>query len=126
MITSIWFQLVLVIVSACQLTETFRHGSIFSRLRAWLENRGPFWEGLVTCGFCFSHWAAAIAILLFLLHNLMLAKGYILNPFFLILLWLTAIRGANLLNDLTKKWSRSPSSDRIPAIEIDMDDKSED
>ena len=103
-----WFQVVLAAVSTCQLTETFRHGAIFSRARAWVESRGQFWDELVNCGFCFSHWAAAIAILLLSGHWLISPLGLAIDPFLAIMVWLTAIRGANLLNDFTKTWSRSP------------------
>lgn len=118
----LWLQIVLAAVSACQLTETFRHGSILARFRAWLESRGPFWEELVGCGFCFSHWAAAIAVLLLLGHNLMDSAGFTYNPFLLTLVWLVVIRGANLLNDMTRQWSRSPSADDVDVAPLEMTD----
>ncbi len=34
--------LLLAVLAACQITETFRHGSLFERPRAWLESRGDF------------------------------------------------------------------------------------
>lgn len=122
-----WLQLVLVIASTCQLTEVFRHGAILARFRAWLESRGSFWEELVGCSFCFSHWAAALAVLLLLGHNLAVSMEFAYNPFLLMLIWLTATRGANLLNDLTKRWNRSPSADdvNVPLIEM-TDDEPED
>jgi hypothetical protein len=123
---SLWFQLVLAIVSTCQLTETFRHSSLLRGLRAWVESRGPFWEELVGCGFCFSHWAAAIAVLLLSGHWIVSSAGLAFSPFLVIMLWLSAIRGANLLNDLTKQWSRSPSGDDIEIDPVTITEDPED
>lgn len=110
-------------MSTWHLTEVFRHGSIFSSLRAWIESRGLFWETLIECGFCTSHWMAGIStFILFLGHLVCAQRGHAINPFLLLMVWLSATRGANVLNDVTKKWNKSPSREDIEIEEINLDD----
>lgn len=117
-----WLLIVLASVATCQLTETIRHGSIFAGLRARIEARGPLWSEWIGCGFCFSHSAAAMAVLLIAGHLVLSSRGWIVDPFVLALIWLTAVRGANLLNDLTKTWSRSPSGKDIDVDNVELHD----
>lgn len=44
----------------------------------------------------------------------------------LIMIWLTGIRGANLMNDLTKQWSRTPSRDGLMLPDLDSIEPFED
>ena len=117
-----WLLIILASVATCQLTETFRHSSVFAGLRARIEARSPFWSELVGCGFCFSHWAAAMLVLLIAGHLLVSSSQWLVDPCLLTLVWLAAIRGANLLNDLTKAWSRSPSSEGPQVADLELND----
>jgi len=121
MLIPVLLQLILVVLAAWHLTEVIRHGSLFSSFRAWIESRGSFWSELIDCGFCFSHWPAAVVVVLFAGHLVISSWGWELNPLFLLLLWLATVRLSNLLNDTTKKWNRTPSSLNTAEIEEDMD-----
>ena len=115
--------IVIAILAAWQVGETFRHGSIFERLRGKIEARGSFWSELISCGFCFSHWSSAFVVLLVVLH--FLCVGFWENNIFIYtLLWLAIIRSSNLLNDISKKLgiNRTPKSeDLLKSFEKDME-----
>lgn len=117
-----WLQIVLAIAAACQLTETLRHGSILSPVRAWIESRGAFWSELIGCGFCASHWPPVFTTLLLAGHHWCAASGYVINPFILIIIWFATVRGSNLLNDLTKQWSRTPPRDELNILNLENED----
>lgn len=116
----VWLQIVMVLMAACQITETARHGALFQPLRARLESCSAFLNDAINCGFCFSHWAAALAVLLLVGHHLWPITP--VDPFLCTLVWLSATRGANLLNDLTKKWSRTPARDDVPLPDFSLKD----
>ena len=108
------FDFMLVALCACQLTEVVRHGSIFAPTRAYLEAKSDFLSKLISCGFCFSHWAAAVSICLLGLHYSWVKVPVVpVDIFYGILLWLAATRVANLLNDFTKPWSRTPTEELV-------------
>jgi len=127
MILPFWLQIVLAVFASCQITEVIRHGSIFAPLRARIEARGPFWADLIGCGFCLSHWASGFVTLVLLVgHYIMELFGYPMNPFVAVLVWLVVTRGSNLLNDLTKQWSRTPSGDELEIIPLGDEDFEDD
>lgn len=103
-----WLILILAGLTTCQITETFRHGSIFEPIRAKLESSSEFLNELINCGFCFSHWAGALTFILVLGHYISASFGVTHNIFFCILIYFSCIRLANLLNDGTKFFSRTP------------------
>lgn len=124
MILPFWLQVIFAVFATCQLAEIVRHGSIFAPLRARIEARGPFWADLIGCGFCFSHWASGFVTLVLLVgHYIMESGGYPMNPFIIILIWLAVTRGSNLLNDLTKQWSRTPSGSEIEILPLGDEDR---
>jgi hypothetical protein len=89
------------ILATTQAIEIFHHGSIMADLRAILQSDGDdFIHSLATCMFCLSFWVAIIVVL-----------WWCLLPwtFFRIPIYALAVsRGANLLNDLTHGFSRTP------------------
>ena len=94
-------------LASCQLVEVLRHGSIFGWLRDAAQAAEQAPKGLrwvltplraLNCPFCFSHWAAAICV----------GLVFCGTPGLIVLLWLSATRAANLVNDLTKTWNRTP------------------
>ena len=110
-------EIVISFLAAWALTETARHGTILERPRAWLEARGGLIAEWISCGFCFSHWAA------FLSSG---ASLYVFEEFWdsktiikLLLVWLCSIRLSNLGNDLTHCWCRTP---RMEEIKFDAED----
>lgn len=67
---------------------------------------GGFIPDLMTCMFCLSHWVAAAVVV-----------AWAWNPFGVPQLVLTAFaatRGAQLTNDLTKRWCRTPDQRNPP------------
>ena len=116
MLVPYWLLFVLAALTTCQITETVRHGSVFASFRAWVESRGDYWAELIGCGFCFSHWAGVIAALLVSGH-LVFGSQISIDPFLFVLFWLSAVRSANLINDLTKAFSRTP----VGLVPIDFD-----
>jgi hypothetical protein len=101
--------LLLLPLASCQLTEVLRHGSIFGWARdaaLWADEL-PWYARVpltplraLNCGFCFSHWATVICI----------GLVFCGEPGLWILAGLAATRVANLINDLTKPWSRTPGT----------------
>lgn len=93
--------LLLLPLASGQLTETLRHGSIFGWLRAWgawaVRQRGlrgalVYPLQVFTCGFCLSHWTAAVAV--------GLAVGTLWIPALeWVLVWLAVIRVSNFISD---------------------------
>lgn len=118
----ILIDIVLLALAACHLTEVFRHGSIFDKVRAKLESINDFCNELVNCGFCFSHWASALVVFCLYVGHKWLESTWVVNPFILIIVWLTVTRLANLINDITKSISRTPSSFSIEDIQLEDKD----
>lgn len=113
---SFWMLFVMTALSTWQIGESFRHGSIFESVRARIESRGDAWAEWVQCGFCFSHAAAALAVFLAGGHVAVTRYGMAFNPFTAVLLWLSAIRTANVLNDVLKPYCRTPTSVTLPEL----------
>lgn len=95
-----WMMWPCAVIATWHLTEVLRHGSIFEPLRAYAD-LAPRWMlpiRALACPFCTSHWAALAALLA-------LCSGFIGH---LLLIWLTTVRIANVLNDVLKPWCRTP------------------
>ena len=95
---------------ACwQILEIWRHGSIFDRPRAWLEVHEGFFVDLLLCMFCLSNWVgplcvAGVFVVAFGPDNF--EWHYLIAlPF----LGLAVARLANLFNDLSRGFSRTPN-----------------
>jgi hypothetical protein len=88
--------------------EAFHHGSLFARMRGWLEARGGFCSELLLCPFCLSYWtgmafAAAVSAW---------ETGLELQPRLLLLwpiYWLAITRLSNVFNDLCRPFCRTPN-----------------
>lgn len=117
------FDLIIVYLAGMQLVELYHHGSLFSStgaipLRAWAERQTGhenrivrYLANLLTCPFCEAPWACAIV-----------ALGWRWGgPLaWLIVFAIAASRLANLTNDLTHKWSRSPFGDSRSEEELEI------
>lgn len=100
-----------------QAIETWHHGSVFKRSRAffrsWKKSRYGIvrWSAeLISCMFCLSHWVGVL-----------LVAGYFhmgWNPIVHTFVWtLATVRLAQLGNDLSHNWNRSPPGDVVPEDE---------
>jgi hypothetical protein len=88
--------------------EAFHHGSLFARLRGWLEACGGFVSELLLCPFCLSYWTGAVLAVVISAWE----SGLELQPRLLILwpiYWLTITRLSNVLNDLCRPFCRTPN-----------------
>jgi hypothetical protein len=96
--------------------ETWHHGSLFSRARAWLEVRTGLCSELMLCPYCLSHWTA-------MLVSAVLAAGFDIAVFHdnrVVLLAPVALaitRLSNLSNDLCRRWCRTPGR-HDPDVEL--------
>lgn len=80
-------------------------------MRARVQSRGGWIADVLSCGFCFSHHAAAAAVVLLVLHYAAAARGWIVDPGLLLLIWLASTRLSNLCNDITYNRCRTPGRD---------------
>lgn len=101
-----------------QAIETWHHGQVFARprsyLRGWTASRWFVvrWLGdLVNCMFCLSHWVGFVIV-----------AACVLKPdnvyVQIAVQTLAVVRVAQLGNDLTHHWHRSPPSDSITVDEL--------
>ena len=103
---------VVLALAVSEIVEIWHHSRLFAGLRAWLEVQyGPVPE-LLLCPFCFSVWVAGAVFLLSQAGDALYAAHA--EPWgLLIQLGLQALalaRAANLLNDVTHRWCRTPGS----------------
>ncbi len=100
--------LIILVLATGQTIETWRHGSLFEEKRAEIEVWEDGWrKDLLRCMFCLSHWAAALMVFLFGLAALLDSPLSWLVQFPVYVLAVT--RGAQLLNDVTKRCCRTPN-----------------
>jgi hypothetical protein len=118
-----------------QLVELYHHGTLFGRsgafpLRAWAEDRADwnilldnfavepreiqtkvvhYLAVLLSCPFCEAPWACGVAAVLWLFGG---TVGHV------VVIALAASRLANLVNDLTHGWCRSPQEDAEEVSEV--------
>jgi hypothetical protein len=121
--------LVVAALAAWQAVEVWHHGSVFDRARARLELKTGFWVDLLQCPFCLSVWVGMVTVLtvhpgdtvppLVDLGWVSRALSWVVSQFILLLWWvvhgLAVARLANLGNDLTHHWCRTPR----PGAEIE-------
>ena len=107
-------QVLLVATAAWQVVEIVRHGSIFARFRERVRFREDFWSDLLACGFCFSVWVAGLTDLFVTLAVSLSMPSDLKAAFCYAALWpvrtFAASRLANLGNDLTHAWCRTPGT----------------
>ncbi len=93
-----------------QAVEIWHHGSNFAGLRARAELMDNRLGYLLLCMFCLSNWVAYVVALLVLSARLDPAFGWLVA---LPVYALAVARAANLGNDLTARWCRTPKPDKM-------------
>lgn len=98
--------LVVLALAVWHAVEVYHHGSIFANLRDWFQTRVWDWLAMLTgCMFCLSFWISLVLTVWWLLAtywpDLMVGLR---SPIYM----LAVCRLANLLNDLTHPWCRTP------------------
>lgn len=112
-------------LAGSQVVETIHHGSIFGAFRDWTRDRAlsRIWVvaklgELFSCPFCFSHWTCAVMVIwLFSVP----AGSLLVWPVYAF----AATRVAQLINDLTSDFCRSPNRDEV-SVTLDDDFEDED
>lgn len=54
--------MLLVALATATVTVTVTRSSLFQPLRVWIKARTTFIKQLISCSYCFSHWAAAALV----------------------------------------------------------------
>jgi hypothetical protein len=92
-----------------QAVEIWHHSSLLATVRARVE----LWDNVLSrglsCPFCLSNWVAGLLAL-----ALTIAESRGLSWLALPALALAVARLANLGNDLTRTWNRTPKFNRLP------------
>jgi hypothetical protein len=88
-----------------QIVEIWRHSQLTAGSRAAIETRSDMVAGWLSCPFCLSPWVA-----LFCFAGLTLTQGiwFVGDVFTMVISSLATSRLANLGNDLTYSWNRTP------------------
>lgn len=100
--------LIILVLATGQTIETWRHGSLFEEKRAEIEVWEDGWrKDLLQCMFCLSHWAAAVIVFWFGLAALLGSSfsWWLQFPVYV----LAVTRGAQLLNDATARFCKTPN-----------------
>ena len=84
-----------------QTVEVLHHSKLCYDLRIRMEKVGGFMGDVTSCPFCLSHWVA-------IFYGIGLGIPVLNQPIFIWLLLLAAVRLANLGNDLTWSYNRTP------------------
>lgn len=93
------------ILATTQAVEIWNHGSIFATRRAKLEVSDSWIASLLRCMFCLTVWVSWLTCLSVLAFNWLPGLFFPLKVF---VYGLAIARGANLLNDFTHEWNRTP------------------
>lgn len=105
--------------------EVWHHSSLFAGWRAWFEVHDKFLSRLVLCPFCFSMWVAFVAMP-FAMPKIEPTKHFSDDPAvwvwygahtagFMLMCAFAVARLANLGNDLTHSYCRTPRDRGVPA-----------
>ena len=101
-----WFDIVILVLALNGSMEVYWHSEmpLLTRWRARLQAGSGFFSQLGRCPWCSSHWVGMVVV------GLLFAPGcyYAWWPGKWVLLWIAIVRAANLLNDLTHNWHRTP------------------
>ena len=102
MFPTTWLELLIGVLAVAECIEVARHGSVwpFAGLRAWAQVSNVWLARLWRCGFCLAPWTAA---------GILLAWGWQDPVSRGLIAALAVARAANLLNDLTYAYCRSPN-----------------
>lgn len=98
--------LVIAVTCAGGLAEVIRHGSIFEEWRSRHETANTRLKPLLMCGFCFSHWSAAITVVLMTPWIVWPGRWWA-YPGYLTAIWFSVTRLSNLVNDLSYRYNRT-------------------
>src|SRR5690242_3491560 len=94
--------LIVVGLATMQAVEVFRHSTLqpVAELRAWMESQDDWLiPELRHCGWCLSIW---VALILYLAFHM---------PILCLIVWALAVsRVANMLNDWSYEWNRTPKA----------------
>lgn len=110
--------LLIAALAVWHVVEVFHHGSVFATVRARLELSERFFARMMLCPFCLSVWAAFVATP-FALPRIEPTKHFDDQPLvwawyglhgfgFMAMVAFAIARLANLGNDLTSEWCRTP------------------
>jgi len=113
----IWL-LLLAVAANWQLVETWHHGELFARARAWFEARGGLSAELVGCPFCLSHWTAILVTAV--VAGSELSNHGSVDWWLVPLFWLAVVRLSNLANDCTHAVCRTPRRYKELAQEMEQ------
>jgi len=105
------FDFVITVFATAEVIEIWHHSHLFANLRAQVEVHDGFWSQLIKCPFCMAPWVALM------LSVWEWAKNSNNFPVSLLVFALAAARAANLLNDLTHSFCRTPKSNAIEEAE---------
>lgn len=95
-----FIDLIVLSLAVWEVIEIWHHSSLFSNWRAKIELYDNWFCRLLTCPFCLSVWASVLFVLLFV-HSIWIVT-YIL----------AVARLANLLNDMTYNFCRTPKENK--------------
>lgn len=105
-----WLEIVVMALASSQVVETYRHGSLFQKLRQSAANaseRGHLVAKLLSCPFCFSHYPPLFfALWCGIANRSDWARWQ--EHMWLVPVWLAVIRVSQLINDLSHERCRSP------------------
>jgi hypothetical protein len=114
-----WLEIAVAALATWQAVEVWHHGSIFAGARAWMELKTGFWMRLLLCPFCLTVWVSTAFVLVLMTERQGTPEGWftfiIWAPFYLLRMFvygLAVARLANLGNDLTHRWCRTPGGSR--------------
>lgn len=93
------FEVVIVGLATWQAVEVYHHGSIFADTRARFEAKGGFFADLLACPFCLSVWVGVLFAGMYMSDYVWLVSPVV---------GLAASRLANLCNDLSRSYNRTP------------------
>jgi len=118
-----WIELLVLVLAVNEMIELLRHGEgpghLLARFRAFLDESSSGIARMLRCGFCLAPWlgGALVCWLYWLLPNYYEATDHSppVDPQAIRLTWislygLAIARAANLLNDVTHRWHRTPGS----------------
>jgi hypothetical protein len=102
------FPLIVAALATWQAIEVWHHSSLTSGLRARSEAGVGFWADLSRCAFCLSNWVGPCCVLILSLAASWWPLAWCAWPAAIIVHGLAVARLANLGNDLTKAYCRTP------------------
>lgn len=100
--------LIIAVLATSAIVEVFRHSHLLSEWRVYWNTTPHFCSRLLRCGFCLSYWAAGAVVIGLMGPATAWPQCRASQLAYLVAAALAAARAAQLLNDLTHAWSRSP------------------